>query len=67
MGLKWQKILDIYDRYESRIICGSSENDAKIQYEKMIEEIHSMGIEECMEYVNAQYQKRMEQWNQENQ
>lgn len=64
LGLKWQKIADIYDQYHSRIICAESEREAEIQYSKMMEEIYGMGLKECMVYIQKQYQLRMEQWNQ---
>ena len=63
LGLKWQKIEDLYDQYYAQIICANSAEEAEVLYEKMLSDMEIAGLSECEEYITAQYHKRMKVWD----
>lgn len=63
LGLKWQKVQDIYNQVYSKIINASGSDEATSVYEGMIQEMESTGLGECEEYITEQYQARMALWN----
>lgn len=62
LGLKWQKVQDIYNQTYSKVIEAGSREDAEVVFNNMVAEMEAAGLHECEDYINEQYQKRMEIW-----
>ena len=61
-GLKWQKIEDIFDQEFPKIVNASSHDEAMAEYDKMLSDMESAGLEEVEKVITENYQERMELW-----
>ena len=62
LGLKWQKIEDLYQQYYYKIVTASGQSEAENYYDKMVLEMEINGLAECEAYINEQYQLRLQSW-----
>ena len=62
-GLKWQKIQDIYDQEDPKIVNADSHDAAMEEYDKMISEMNDAGLEDVEKVITQNYQDRMKLWN----
>ncbi|HEM2729513.1 TPA: extracellular solute-binding protein [Streptococcus suis] len=63
VGLKWQKISDIYAQAIPKMINATNESEAKKIYEQMLNDFDTAGIEEVEQAINTNYQERLKLWS----
>lgn len=66
LGLKWQKVTDVYDQGYSKVINAASQDEAIAAYEAMVSDMDKAGLKDCEEYISETYQARMNLWYGEN-
>ena len=62
LGLKWQKINDVYTQYYSKVINAANADEAASVFDAMVAEMENAGLAECEEYISEQYDARMDLW-----
>ncbi|MNW68987.1 hypothetical protein D3C74_478970 [compost metagenome] len=62
MGLKWQKINDIFEQAMPKMINAENEADVNTLYEKMLDDMEKAGLKEAEEAITKNYQERLELW-----
>lgn len=62
LGLKWQKISDIYTQYYSKVINAANADEAASVFDAMLAEMENAGLAECEAYITEQYNARMDLW-----
>lgn len=63
LGLKWEKITQLYTENYGNIICASSEEDARLLYDRMVSNMDAVGLRECENYISLNYKYRLKKWN----
>ena len=64
-GLKWQKIEDIFAQEFPKIVNAASHDEAMAEYDKMLNDMQSAGLEDVEKVITENYQERMELWGEE--
>lgn len=62
VALKQQNIQDIYKRAFPRMIQASTEAEAILIYEKMVQDMEAEGLAEVESVINQNYQSRVQLW-----
>ena len=62
VGLKWQKINDIFEQAMPKMINAENEADVNTLYEKMLDDMEKAGLKEAEEAITKNYQERLELW-----
>lgn len=59
LGMKWERIKNIYEESYAKIICAGNRKEAELLYENMRMEMELTGLPECETYITKQYKARI--------
>lgn len=63
LGLKWEKITQLYTDNYGSIICAPSAKEALALYDRMVSNMEVAGLVQCENYISLNYKYRMKKWN----
>ena len=61
-GLAWQKVVDLYDQAFPKMVYSSSNEEALIELENLINQMNDAGLESVEKVINEHYDARMALW-----